>query len=142
VGNVALEAQYPFGFTVTSSEPKADSGTTLWHLGSMAPGASKVIHLTGTLDGQDGDERVFKFLTGSEADQSAAHIAVPFLTYPTSVTVSRPFISGTLTVGGKTGSTVSVSPGQTIQGSIAWQNNLPIYRFMYTDFTNSIQPIC
>jgi hypothetical protein len=124
VDNVALEAQYPFGFKVTSTSPQADSGATLWHLGSLKPGASKVVHIAGTLDGQDGDERVFKFLAGSEADQTAAHIKVPFLTVPASITVSQPFISGNLTVAGKSGSTVSVTAGQTIQGSIAWQNNL------------------
>ena len=42
VDNVALEAQYPFGFTVVSANPKADSGQTLWHLGSLKPGASTV----------------------------------------------------------------------------------------------------
>ena len=124
VSNVALEAQYPFGFSVKSSSPKADSGSGFWQLGSMAPGATKVITISGTIDGQDGDERVFRFLAGSEADQTAARIKVPFLNIPTSISVSRPFISGTLTVAGKTGSQISVSPGQTIQGSVAWQNNL------------------
>lgn len=124
VDNVALEAQYPFGFTVTKSDPQADSGQTLWHLGTLKPGQSTVVHVTGTIDGQDGDERVFRFLAGSEADRTAAHIKVPFLNTPTSITVSRPFISAALTVAGKTGSSVSVSPGQNIQGTIAWKNNL------------------
>jgi len=123
VDNVALEAQYPFGFSIKSANPQADSGS-LWHLGTMAPGTSKVVHIVGTLEGQDGDERVFRFLAGSEADQTAARIKVPFLNVPTSITVSRPFISGTLTVAGKTGDTVSVAPGQNIQGSVAWRNNL------------------
>jgi hypothetical protein len=124
VQNVALEAQYPFGFAVRSTSPQADSGATLWHLGDFAPGASKIVHIVGTIDGQDGDERVFRFLAGSEADPTAAHIKVPFLNVPASITVSRPFISGQLVVAGKTGDTVAVSPGQTIQGSINWQNNL------------------
>jgi hypothetical protein len=124
IDNVALEAQYPFGFTLKSATPKADSGTALWHLGTLRPGQSTTVHLTGTIDGQDGDERIFRFISGSEADQTAAHIKVPFITIPTSVTVTRPFISGTLTVAGKTGSSVSVAPGQNIQGSVTWRNNL------------------
>ncbi len=124
VDNVALEAQYPFGFTVKSASPQADSANTLWRLGTLKPGASTVVHITGTIDGQDGDERVFRFLAGSEADKTAAHIKVPFLNMPTSITVSRPFVSASLAIGGKTGSTVSVSPGQNIQGTIAWKNNL------------------
>jgi hypothetical protein len=124
VDNVALEAQYPFGFVVQKTDPRADSGTTLWHLGSLKPGATTVVHVTGTIDGQDGDERVFRFLAGSEPDETAAHIKVPFINVPSTITVTRPFISATLAVGGKTGSTVAVSPGQNISGTIQWKNNL------------------
>lgn len=124
INNVALEAQYPFGFTVQSTEPKADSGSTIWRLGSLRPGASTVVHITGTIDGQDGDERIFRFLAGSESDTTAARIKVPFLNIPTSITVTRPFISGQISVAGRSGSTISISPGQNIQGLISWKNNL------------------
>ncbi len=124
VNDVALEAQYPFGFTVKSATPRADSGTTLWHLGKLLPGASTRVQIVGTIDGQDGDQRVFRFLTGSESDKTAAHIKVPFLNTPTTLSISRPFISATLAVAGKSGSTVSVAPGQSIQGTINWKNNL------------------
>lgn len=124
VDDVALEAQYPFGFVVQSATPRADSGQTLWRLGSLKPGASIVVKVVGTIDGQDGDQRVFRFMTGSESDETAAHIRVPFLNTPTTIAVSRPFISASLAVAGKSGSTVSVSPGQDIQGTIQWRNNL------------------
>lgn len=124
VDDVALEAQYPFGFTVQSASPRADSGQTLWHLGSLKPGASTVVHITGAIDGQDGDERVFRFLAGSEPDETAAHIKVPFINMPSTITVTRPFISATLAVAGNSGDTVAVTPGQNIQGTIQWKNNL------------------
>ncbi len=124
VEDVALEAQYPFGFTVQNVTPKSDSGTTLWHLGTLKPGASTVVRVVGTIDGQDGDQRVFRFLTGSEADKTAAHIRVPFLNTPTTVSVSRPFISAVLAVAGKSGNQVSVTPGQSISGTVTWKNNL------------------
>lgn len=124
IDDVALEVQYPFGFTMQSATPRADSGTTLWHLGSLEPGKSTVVRITGTIDGQDGDQRVFRFLTGSESDQTAARIRVPFLNTPTTIGVSRPFISATLAVAGKTGSSIAVSPGQNISGTINWRNNL------------------
>jgi hypothetical protein len=124
VDDVALEAQYPFGFTVQSASPAADSGQKLWHLGSLKPGASTVVRITGAIDGQDGDQRIFRFLTGSEPDRTAAHIKIPFINTPTAITVSRPFVSAQLAVAGKTGSSVSVSPGQNIQGTVSWKNNL------------------
>lgn len=124
INNVVVQGQYPFGFSVTSSEPKADAGGTLWRLGTMNPGSSQTINLTGSIQGQDGDERIFRFLAGTNSDQTDTQIKVPFLTVPHSLTVHRPFITGAITVNGQTGKTVSVTAGKALQGSIRWQNNL------------------
>lgn len=124
VEGVLVQAQYPFGFSVQSSSPRADSGSTLWRLGTMAPGAVQVITVTGSIDGQDGDERVFRFAAGTNKDQTAGKIEVPFLSVPVALTVHRPFISASLAVDGKTGEKVSVPAGRSLQGSITWQNNL------------------
>lgn len=124
VTNVVIQGQYPFGFSVLSSQPQAEAGGTLWRLGTMAPGTTKIIHLTGSIDGQDGDERVFRFLAGSNADQTDTKIKVPFVTVPQTVTVNRSFITGTISVEGKTGKTISATAGSLLQGSIDWQNNL------------------
>ncbi len=123
VQDVLVQAQYPFGFSVTSATPKADSGSTLWRLGTMAPGTTQIIKVTGTIDGQDGDERVFRFLAGSNKDATAGKIDVPFLSVPATLTVRRPFISGTIAVEGQTGDKVSAAAG-VLQGAVTWQNNL------------------
>ncbi len=124
VQNVVVQAQYPFGFSAQVTSPKAEAGNTLWRLGTMAPGVTQTITIRGTIDGQDGDERVFKFLAGTNADQTASSVAVPFLSVPATLTVRRPFITGTIAINGQTGSKISVAPGSGLQGSIAWQNNL------------------
>lgn len=125
IQDVVIQGQYPFGFTVTNSSPQATAGGTLWRLGTMQPGDSKVIHLSGTLDGQDGDTRVFYFLAGSDSDQTDTRIPVPFLSVPQTMTVRRAFISGQIAIGGQTGKTVSVPAGSGVQGVITWTNNLP-----------------
>ncbi len=125
VQDVVIQARYPFGFTVNQTSPQAQVGGTLWHLGAMKPGDSKVLHITGTLDGQDGDTRVFYFLAGSDPDQTNTTIAVPFLSIPTTLTVHRPFITAQVAINGKTGKTISVPSGSSIQGVITWTNNLP-----------------
>ncbi|MEK7612961.1 MAG: hypothetical protein AAB449_02335 [Patescibacteria group bacterium] len=124
VANVVVQGQYPFGFSVIRSQPQAAPGGALWRLGTMAPGVSQTIHLTGAIEGQDGDERVFRFLVGSNADQTDSRVKVPFLTVPVTLTVHRPFISGSIAVDGKTGKTVSITPGMSVQGTVTWQNNL------------------
>ncbi len=124
VEDVLIQAQYPFGFSVQSATPKADSGSTVWRLGTMAPGTTQVINIVGTIDGQDGDERVFRFSAGSTKDETGGRIQVPFLSVPATVTVHRPFITGSLSVDGKSGAKVSAPAGKTLQGSVTWQNNL------------------
>ena len=124
VEDVLVQAQYPFGFSVRSAAPKAESGSTLWRLGTMAPGAVQVIRLTGSIDGQDGDQRVFRFTGGTNKDQTAGKIQVPFLSVPVTLTVHRPFITASIAVDGKTGAKVSAAAGKPLQGTIAWQNNL------------------
>jgi len=123
VENVVIQAQYPFGFSVVRSTPEAEAGGTLWRLGSMEPGSSKKITLVGKIEGQDGDERVFRFLAGSNADQTDTQVRVPFLTVPQTLTVERPFITAVIAVDGKT-SNISAPAGQSVQGTVTWQNNL------------------
>jgi hypothetical protein len=124
VEDVLVEGQYPFGFTVLESSPSAQVGGLLWRLGTLEPGTSKTIELTGMLDASEGDERVFRFVVGSDSDQTATRVRVPFLTQPQSVTVNRPFIAGSITVDGKSGSAISAAAGRTLPGSIQWNNNL------------------
>jgi hypothetical protein len=123
VNNVVVQGQLPFGYSMTSSSPAARSGT-LWQLGTLNPGDTQTIHMVGTIDGQDGDQRVFKFLVGQDSDPTDTTVKVPFLTMPATITVTRPFIGGSLTVNGKTGGTVSASAGGTVQGVVNLQNNL------------------
>ncbi|MEK7068647.1 MAG: hypothetical protein AAB964_02435, partial [Patescibacteria group bacterium] len=123
VENVVLEARYPFGYTVREARPPPAAGA-LWRVGAMEPGDTYVLTLRGTLTGSDGDEKVFTFLAGQNADDTETKVTVPFLTIPHSLTVKRPFIGGTIAINGKTGSSVSAPAGQPLQGSVTWRNNL------------------
>ncbi len=123
VADTVLQMQAPFGFTLTTANPAVQAGT-LWRLGQLLPGASQTVHLSGTLDGQDGDSRVFHFLVGSDSDPTDTKIKVPILNVPKTITVHRPFVSGTIALDGKTGSTVPEPLGKSVQGVITWTNNL------------------
>ncbi len=124
IQDLVLQGQYPFGFTVTKTDPKADTGGTIWRIGKLAPNDTRLIHITGSIDGQDGDERMFRFLTGSIADQTDTQIKVPFIIVPQSLTVHRPFVGATIALNSQTGKTVSIVGNQTINGVVHWQNNL------------------
>ncbi len=126
IDNVVIQGQYPFGFSVLSTEPSAMVGNTLWRLGTLKPGATQVIHIVGTIDGQEGDQRVFRFLAGSDADQTNTQIKVPILTVPQTLKVRRPFITASLAVNGQTGKTATLSAGREYRGVVSWKNTLPV----------------
>jgi hypothetical protein len=122
--NVVVQGQYPFGFTPTSVSPTASAGNTFWKLGTMQPGSSQVLHLTGTLDGQEGDTRVLRFAVGSNTDSTDSTIEVPILTVPQTLTVRKPFISAKIAINGATGKNIAVSAGKPVEGTVTWTNNL------------------
>ena len=118
IQNVLLEGRYPFGYSATAATPPSEAGSPLWRLGTLAPGQSKNIHLTGKIVGQDGDERVFRFLTGADADQTNTQIKVPFIVVPQTLTVHNPFITAALTLDGKKGSSVAIPSAKIIEAGI------------------------
>lgn len=124
VDDVTIEAQYPFGFSVSETQPAGSVGGRLWRLGTMQPGTSKTIRIGGSIEASDGDERIFRFLAGSNSDPTDTSVKVPFLTIPQTLTIERPFISGSVSVEGKSGSDVAVAAGKQLQGTVAWENNL------------------
>jgi hypothetical protein len=126
VNNVVLQGQYPYGFTLASSSPAAAAGSNLWRLGTLDPGVVKTIHITGSIDGQDGDEKVFRFIAGTDSNASDLTVATPILTVPATLTVRRPFISASIAVNGSVGKAVAVPPGNQVMGVINWQNNLSV----------------
>lgn len=122
VEDVVVKGEYPFGFSVVSSDPKADAGG-MWRLGTLQPGQSRTINVTGAIDGSDGDERVFRFIAGSNSDDTDPNVKVPYLTIPKSITITRPFIGASIAIAGQTGKTVPVSPASVVSGTVTWQNN-------------------
>lgn len=123
--NILIQGQYPFGFQFDSATPTADAGGTIWRLGSLDVGQSKVIHVSGSVEGQDGDQRVFRFLAGSDADQTDTQVKVPLLSVPQTLVVRKSFISGVIALNNSSAHSVAVSAGTPVNGSITYTNNLP-----------------
>jgi|GEM_PF-401978 len=125
ITDVSVEAQYPFGFSVQNTNPTAGAGNTMWRLGTLKPGESRTIHIIGTLSGEDGDTRIFHFLSGSESDPTNIHVTVPIIAEPYSMTLRRPFVSATFaTSDGKVGTLLSAKLGAPALISLKWKNNL------------------
>lgn len=123
VKDVLLSASFPFGFTFTNASPKVTEGS-VWELGDFAPGEKKEILVRGTLKGEEADERVFRFTAGTRKSPSDKGITVPLSESTFGMRIANPFLGLSVAVGGKSGNGVVVAPGDIVNVTINWQNNL------------------
>ena len=123
IRDVLLSVGYPFGFIFSSSDVKpARSG--VWELGDIIPGKSISISIRGTLIGESGAERIFRTTRGTRTTKNSPNIETVLAVNSYSVAVSKPFLDMAVSVNKESGSGVVVAPGDTVDVSIAWQNNL------------------
>ncbi|MBU6370719.1 MAG: hypothetical protein KGH93_01255 [Patescibacteria group bacterium] len=124
VSNLILKVDYPFGFTFSSSDPQAASlDGSVFSIGDLAPGTTKTITIRGSIDGQDGDERVLKFTVGTPASDGTT-IDTPYSIYTVDVAIRKPSVGAIFSVNKVSGSSLSMNAGDTESASIDWQNNL------------------
>jgi hypothetical protein len=125
IKNLLLKADYPFGFSFRTSDPKTFSKDNLWLIGDLEPGAKRVIKFSGVLNGQEGEERGFNFNIGSQSKSDSLSIDSIFSSSFSSITIRRPFVSADIFIDG-IDSAEYVSPsGSKVDAIIKWQNNLP-----------------
>ncbi len=122
--NVVLTAAFPYGYTVTSSSiPLANSS---FLIGVLQPGASKKITVTGTLTGQQSDQKAFHFTLGTASSAQDQVLAVTYSTTDTSVVMTAPFINTTLAINGDSSPNVILNPGTVQSVALTYTNTLPL----------------
>ncbi|MBU6388822.1 hypothetical protein KGQ72_03045 [Patescibacteria group bacterium] len=122
LNNVVLVGSFPFGFLPTSSSLPLNNSSFL--LGTLNPGASKTITLTGTLTGQNTEQRVFHFTVGTADTSNNQTLAVTYMTQDATVTIAAPFIDTTLSLNGDTNADAVITPGTYQNVSISYTNTL------------------
>jgi hypothetical protein len=123
IQGLLLKTEFPFGFSLKKSEQSL--GTNVWSIGDLAPGASRRLNFSGVLDGQDGEERVFKFTTGLQNPKDSMSIGTPFFTSIASVSIQKPFLGVKLVLDGSESGQYAAKPGKAVRVDILYQNNLP-----------------
>lgn len=122
--NVVLGATLPYGFTVSSSNPTLVSGG--FPLGTLAPGATKTIVLSGSLVGQDGEQRVFRFSVGTADSASSGTPDLTYMTKEVPIKIVSPFIATTLSINGETRADAVVTPQSTSNVTVTYKNTLDV----------------
>ncbi|MCH7597613.1 hypothetical protein IID27_01025 [Patescibacteria group bacterium] len=129
IKNVLLEVEYPFGFEFKSASPKPEFADRLWYLGDIPSEGEKKVEFEGTLVGQDGEERIFRFSIGIQSESDPNRLGVTFINISEALFVKRPFITVDLALDGDTEDNFVARPAGTVRADIFWTNNLPTQIF-------------
>lgn len=128
--NVVLNGTFPFGFSVASSSLPMNDSSFL--LGSLSPGATRTIVITGTLDGQDKEQKFFRFKIGTASTPGDTKLSVSYMEQDATVLISAPFIRTALTVNGSTLDSAALAPGGLQSVTLSYGNTLQ------TNVTNTV----
>ncbi|MFA6430677.1 MAG: hypothetical protein WC229_02880 [Candidatus Paceibacterota bacterium] len=125
IKNLILKVDYPFGFDYISASPKPFSvDNSVWNIGDLEPGAKRTIKISGSVNGQDGEERVFRFTVGTPDKLDEKTINTAFSVYTANVLIKKPFLGVNLFINGDSAKEVVVTSGSKINAGVVWQNNL------------------
>ena len=125
VKNLILKMDYPFGFNLTSSNLKAaNSDGSVFVIGDLAPGAKRNITISGTIAGQDGEQRVLKFTVGTPSKDDDNVVGTSLAVYMSTVSIKKSSIGLDLSINQDTGKEVAINTGSKNRASIIWKNNL------------------
>lgn len=126
LSGMLLVATYPPGFTFISATPAPVSGSAVWDLGTISPRDEKIVTIRGTFTGEDQDDRVVHFTTGTKKKVDDTAIAAPLATSDVALIVTKPFVSVQLALNGDTTGERSAERGEVVRGEVRWTNNLPV----------------
>ena len=121
--NVVLSAAFPFGFSVVSSSLPLSNTSFL--LGTLPQNGSKTIKLTGTILGQNSEQKTFHFTVGTAKTAQDQALAVTYMTQDATVAIAAPFITTTLALNGDTSPNPVMNAGSSQSVSVSYTNTLP-----------------
>lgn len=125
IQNALIKAEYPFGYSFDRSTPKQVSGDNVWRLGDLKPGEKRTIKIIGQLEGQDNEQRTFRFSTGIASSKDENILATEFVTLLETVSIRKPGLGVELVLGSSSGDLV-VTAGGKVNATVRFVNNLSV----------------
>ncbi len=123
--NLLVNVEYPFGFSFTEATPKPLAGNTVWTIGDLPPKGKRTITIRGVIEGQDGEQKVFRISSGARKEKEDNELGIIYNKSLAEVKIVRPFLSTLLFVNGEVLSEYVADSRGIIDVEIVWVNNLP-----------------
>ncbi len=125
LNNLLLTAEYPFGFSFVSSNIQPSFDTNKWVLGKLEPEKKVRITIQGVLQGQDNEERTFRFNIGTQSSADERTLGTVFVATNRTIAIKQTDLGLFAQVNGNSGDNIVIHAGDSVQTNISWLNNLP-----------------
>lgn len=122
-GNVLVSVDYPFGFVFESSSLTPQEGNKSWFIGELEPRETIKFNIKGELQGQNNDDKLFKFNIGIKDIEKIDEIGVLFSSIARTVVIQRPFLEIDLSIDNNNSSVINLDPNKNYQMKINYRNN-------------------
>lgn len=123
LNNIVLKAEYPFGYSFKESSPKTSDGNDTWKISTLAPKETKTIKISGTLQGQNNEDRYFKFTLGNALASDDREVGTILALSSQVVSIKKSFLGVELVLNNSTADEFASSDGGDINSTIKWVNN-------------------
>jgi hypothetical protein len=123
--NVLLKVDYPFGFSFANANPQPTYDSNFWLIPTLKPGEKKDFTIHGTLQGEQGDERVFRYTIGAQDLNNKKVVGVRYLSQPESVFIQKTPLAVSVTLNNSAAPIFVTNQGDNILGTVNVVNNLP-----------------
>lgn len=124
IPDLLLKVTYPPGFVFVRAEPAPVGGTTnVWKLGDVAPGASRTIRVSGSLEGQVSDTKAFQISAGLGKENDEKSLSLIYNTLLAKIELQRPFLGLELSLNESSQEAFVAQAGQPLKAALSWINN-------------------
>lgn len=124
ITDLLVQAEYPFGFDFSESNPRPVKGQNLWSITSLPPGGKEKITIKGVMVGGNAEERTFDFSVGVPSERDRFSLASVFTNASTEIKLTDPFVGLKVVTNGSIDQTVSLKQSDAISVSITFKNTL------------------
>jgi hypothetical protein len=123
LNKLVLKAEYPFGYSFKEASPSATDGNDTWKIGNLLPKETRTIKISGTLQGQNDEERYFKFTLGNASASDDKEIGTVLALSSQVLAIKRAFLGIDMSINNSNTDEFAISDGGTINSKVEWVNN-------------------
>jgi len=125
LSSLLVDIDYPFGFSFKSADPQPTYANSVWLIPNLAPGEQKKIKVRGKIEGEEGDERVFRLSVGTQSVKDEKVIATKYIGATESMMVKKSPLAVVVYIDTTTTKEYVTTLGSVITGRVEITNNLP-----------------